>query len=338
MNELKLKVKESLIPGRGRSGDLLVVVLSPVIIRDTKVRGMARNILDPQRANMIEEEEFLERQPSRKNWLRGDYRPRSVLVQLKVWGKTNGSEVDEVEEVLLMIQDDIVETRRSNLESRFPEHGRGPRRVVVGFLGSVGTSGRIDFDIGYFLVDQLGKVSSEQRQTTTKNTYCVRWFVKRSTRPVTSELLAWFGAFHRNRTFLENQIPSDKTPSVRHKCTEFGCTQNPSKKSFVRPFVDRSLFGELLASVSEDSVRVWSFASGSEGECVHGLSRNGKKFLSCVFHPSFQSWLSLELWNMSENKTMTLSAHEGFIAALAVSPATRLVSSASHDKFVKLWK
>ncbi|MBA0633194.1 hypothetical protein Godav_001818 [Gossypium davidsonii] len=86
--------------------------------------------------------------------------------------------------------------------------------------------------------------------------------------------------------------------------------------------------GELLASVSEDSVRVWSFASGSEGECVHELSCNGNKFHSC----------SLELWNMSENKTMTLSAHEGLIAALAVSPVTRLVSSASHDKFVKLWK
>ncbi|TYH36250.1 hypothetical protein ES332_D13G251500v1 [Gossypium tomentosum] len=73
--------------------------------------------------------------------------------------------------------------------------------------------------------------------------------------------------------------------------------------------------GELLASVSADSVRVWSFASGSEGECVHELSCNGNKFLSCVFHPS-----------------------QGFIAALAVSPVTRLVSSASHDKFVKLWK
>ena len=47
---------------------------------------------------------------------------------------------------------------------------------------------------------------------------------------------------------------------------------------------------------------------------------------------------SLELWNITENKTMTLSAHEGLIAALAVSPVTGLVSSASHDKFVKLWK
>lgn len=47
---------------------------------------------------------------------------------------------------------------------------------------------------------------------------------------------------------------------------------------------------------------------------------------------------SLELWNIAENKTMTLSAHDGLIAALAVSPVTGLVASASHDKFVKLWK
>lgn len=102
--------------------------------------------------------------------------------------------------------------------------------------------------------------------------------------------------------------------------------------------------GEFLASVSEDSVRVWTLGSGSEGECVHELSCNGNKFHSCVFHPTYSSLLvigcyqSLELWNMSENKTMTLAAHDGLIAALAVSTVTGLVASASHDKFVKLWK
>ncbi|KAI4337361.1 hypothetical protein L6164_015790 [Bauhinia variegata] len=102
--------------------------------------------------------------------------------------------------------------------------------------------------------------------------------------------------------------------------------------------------GEFLASVSEDSVRVWTLGTGSEGECVHELSCNGNKFHSCVFHPTYPSLLvigcyqSLELWNMTENKTMTLSAHEGLIAALAVSTSTGLVASASHDKFVKLWK
>lgn len=102
--------------------------------------------------------------------------------------------------------------------------------------------------------------------------------------------------------------------------------------------------GELLASVSEDSVRVWTFGSGSEGDCIHELSCNGNKFQTCVFHPSYASLLvigcyqSLELWDMNENKTMTLPAHDGLIAGLAVSPVTGLVASASHDKFVKLWK
>lgn len=41
---------------------------------------------------------------------------------------------------------------------------------------------------------------------------------------------------------------------------------------------------------------------------------------------------------MNENKTMTLSAHDGLITALAVSTVNGLVASASHDKFLKLWK
>nr|GMD83832.1 transcriptional corepressor LEUNIG-like isoform X1 [Ipomoea batatas]GMD83833.1 transcriptional corepressor LEUNIG-like isoform X1 [Ipomoea batatas]GME10477.1 transcriptional corepressor LEUNIG-like isoform X1 [Ipomoea batatas] len=96
--------------------------------------------------------------------------------------------------------------------------------------------------------------------------------------------------------------------------------------------------GELLASVSEDSVRVWTLGSGSEGKCVHQLSSNGNKFHSCVFHPTYSSLLALELWNMTENKTMTIPAHEGLIASLAVSTAAGLVASASHDKLIKLWK
>ncbi|CAM8919603.1 unnamed protein product [Rhodiola kirilowii] len=100
--------------------------------------------------------------------------------------------------------------------------------------------------------------------------------------------------------------------------------------------------GSLLASVSDDSVRVWNI--NGDGECVHELSCNGNRFHSCVFHPTYPSLLvvgcsqSLELWNMTENKTMTLSAHDSLIASLAMSTATGLVASASHDKMVKLWK
>lgn len=47
--------------------------------------------------------------------------------------------------------------------------------------------------------------------------------------------------------------------------------------------------GDYLASVSFDSVRVWSLALG--GECIHKLISNGNKFHSCVFHPSCSTLL-----------------------------------------------
>jgi len=103
--------------------------------------------------------------------------------------------------------------------------------------------------------------------------------------------------------------------------------------------------GDYLASVSEDSVRIWSFTSGHDGEFVHELNCSGNKFHSCVFHPTYPSLLvigcyeSLELWDIREKNTMTFNnAHEGMIAALAASSATGKVASVSHDRFVKLWK
>ncbi|XP_076960895.1 transcriptional corepressor LEUNIG_HOMOLOG-like [Bidens hawaiensis] len=98
--------------------------------------------------------------------------------------------------------------------------------------------------------------------------------------------------------------------------------------------------GEYLASVSNDSVRVWSVGSG---ECIHEFNSSGNQFYSCVFHPSYPALLviggmrSLELWNMAENKSMTVQAHDDIIAALAQS-VTGMVASASHDSSVKLWK
>lgn len=57
--------------------------------------------------------------------------------------------------------------------------------------------------------------------------------------------------------------------------------------------------GEYLASVSEDSVRVWTVGSGSEGDCVHELSCNGNKFHSCVFHPNYPSLLVIGCYQAS---------------------------------------
>ncbi|CAL5353515.1 unnamed protein product [Camellia sinensis] len=101
------------------------------------------------------------------------------------------------------------------------------------------------------------------------------------------------------------------------------------------------LNGDYLASVSEESVKVWSLTSK---ECIHELSSNRSQFHSCVFHPSYSALLviggmrSLELWNMAENKSMTISGHDSIIAALAESPVTGMVASASLDSSVKLWK
>jgi WD40 repeat protein len=45
---------------------------------------------------------------------------------------------------------------------------------------------------------------------------------------------------------------------------------------------------------------------------------------------------SLELWDMSENRTMTIPAHDGLVTSLATS-STGMVASTGHDKYVKLW-
>ncbi|BFG18787.1 hypothetical protein CerSpe_050610 [Prunus speciosa] len=59
--------------------------------------------------------------------------------------------------------------------------------------------------------------------------------------------------------------------------------------------------GKFLASVSEDSVRVWTLlGSGGEGECVHELSCNGSKFHSCVFHPTYTSLLVIGCYQASQ--------------------------------------
>ncbi|XP_048562265.1 transcriptional corepressor LEUNIG-like isoform X2 [Triticum urartu] len=100
--------------------------------------------------------------------------------------------------------------------------------------------------------------------------------------------------------------------------------------------------GDYVVSTSEDTVKVWSVNSGNEN-CVQELNSTGSKFHACAFHPKYPSLLiigcyqSLELWDMVENRSMTVAAHDGLISALA-SSSSGLVASVSHDKHVKLWK
>ena len=46
--------------------------------------------------------------------------------------------------------------------------------------------------------------------------------------------------------------------------------------------------GDILASVSQNLVKIWSMASG---ECIQELGSNGNRFHSCVFHPSYSTLL-----------------------------------------------
>lgn len=64
--------------------------------------------------------------------------------------------------------------------------------------------------------------------------------------------------------------------------------------------------GELVVSVSEDSVRVWSLGSGSEADCVHELSCNGNKFHSCVFHPTYPSLLVIGCYQASNRPLLSM--------------------------------
>ncbi|XP_059288534.1 transcriptional corepressor LEUNIG_HOMOLOG-like [Lycium ferocissimum] len=101
--------------------------------------------------------------------------------------------------------------------------------------------------------------------------------------------------------------------------------------------------GYVLASVSEDSARIWSV---SEGLCMHVLYSSGNKFQSCTFHPRIGHVLVigsdefLELWNpiFQRNITWPYSAHAGIISSLADSQSKGIIASVSHDQWIKIWR
>uniref|UniRef100_A0A0R0JUX7 LisH domain-containing protein n=1 Tax=Glycine max TaxID=3847 RepID=A0A0R0JUX7_SOYBN len=103
------------------------------------------------------------------------------------------------------------------------------------------------------------------------------------------------------------------------------------------------LYGNFLASLSADMVRVWRVVSGGKGECIHELNASRNKFNTCVFHPFYPLLVigcheTLVLWDFGEKKTVTLHAHDDVVSSLAMSKVTGLVASTSHDKHFKIWK
>ncbi|KAG7029777.1 Transcriptional corepressor LEUNIG, partial [Cucurbita argyrosperma subsp. argyrosperma] len=113
---------------------------------------------------------------------------------------------------------------------------------------------------------------------------------------------------------------------------------------------------DFICSCDGDGeIRYWNITNGSCAAVFKGGTgqlrfqpRLGRYFAAAVDNivsifdvetqARLHSFQSLELWNTTENKTMFVSAHEGLISSLAGSTASGLVASASHDKFIKLWK
>uniref|UniRef100_A0A0E0BXZ7 LisH domain-containing protein n=2 Tax=Oryza meridionalis TaxID=40149 RepID=A0A0E0BXZ7_9ORYZ len=100
--------------------------------------------------------------------------------------------------------------------------------------------------------------------------------------------------------------------------------------------------GGYLAVASENAVSILDVETQA---CLRRFEGHTKHVDSVCWDPSGEYVVSvsedtvksLELWDMSENRTMTLAAHDSLITALA-SSSSGLVASTSHDKFVKLWK
>ncbi|XP_070051671.1 transcriptional corepressor LEUNIG-like [Nicotiana tomentosiformis] len=101
--------------------------------------------------------------------------------------------------------------------------------------------------------------------------------------------------------------------------------------------------GNFLASVSEDSARIWCV---SGRKCLHELRSSGNKFQSCTFHPDCAQILAigshelLELWNPMYQSHITWphQAHDGIISSFADSPPTGTIALVSHDRYIKIWE
>ncbi|XP_058768838.1 transcriptional corepressor LEUNIG_HOMOLOG-like [Vicia villosa] len=104
--------------------------------------------------------------------------------------------------------------------------------------------------------------------------------------------------------------------------------------------------GEMIASVSEDEVRVWSV---SEGRCIHSCPAKGRKFQTVIFHPRYHMSLvigghrCLLLLNLESKREYTTPyatelSITGLAAATKAQAQSQFIVSASDDSVVKIWK
>nr|CAB3472014.1 unnamed protein product [Digitaria exilis] len=102
-------------------------------------------------------------------------------------------------------------------------------------------------------------------------------------------------------------------------------------------------YGGYLATASDNIVSILDVETQS---CVRRFEQSHTKDVDTlcwdptgeyVVSVSEDAVKSLELWDMAENRSMTIAAHDSLISAVA-SSSSGLVASTSHDKYVKLWR
>ena len=98
--------------------------------------------------------------------------------------------------------------------------------------------------------------------------------------------------------------------------------------------------GETLASVGmDDSVRVWSIASGAQhlrfdvcGVSLIAFSPDGKTLASGSKH-------SIQLWDVATGKNLShLAAHQSAVSSVCFSPDGRTLASGSTDGAIRIWE
>ncbi|OEL34203.1 Transcriptional corepressor [Dichanthelium oligosanthes] len=95
--------------------------------------------------------------------------------------------------------------------------------------------------------------------------------------------------------------------------------------------------GQLLAVAAGCTVNIFDVEKRAN---LSSPPKGHNSEVNCLCWDESGEYLAstMELWSYSDNQRNPIQAHEGLIAALAHSPYTGMIASASHDRYVKLWK
>ncbi|GJN40395.1 hypothetical protein PR202_gb29602 [Eleusine coracana subsp. coracana] len=95
--------------------------------------------------------------------------------------------------------------------------------------------------------------------------------------------------------------------------------------------------GQLLAVAARSIINIFDVEKQAN---LHSPPKDHNSEINCICWDGSGEYLASmqELWSLGDNQRNPIQAHEGLIAALAHSLFIGMIASASHDRYVKLWK